>query len=234
MKKIGIIGGLGPESTVAYYRGIIDAFTPTYKTIGYPEISIESLDLKSFMTLIEASAWDEMAGTIADRCNLLEQGGAEIGAIASNTPHKVFEQIQSMTALPLISIVDAVCRHVVGRRHRCLGLLGTQLTMTSDFYQQAFDRHGIRCVTPSPEDQAYIQHKLFTEIEFGIIEESTKEKLLTIIEGLRQDHRIDGVILGCTELPLIIRPDDIRTDYVNSTDIHISAIVNQCRTGSTV
>ena len=229
MKKIGIVGGMGPESTVDYYRGIINAFTPTYQTRGYPEISIESLDLKSIMKRIEAEAWDELAQTIADRCTLLEQGGAQIGAIASNTPHKVFEKIRSLTALPLISIVEAVCQYAAGRGLKSLCLLGTQLTMSSDFYQRAFGWHGIRCVTPPTEAQAYIQEKLFTEIEFGVIKEKTKQKLCAIIEDLRQEHRLDGILLGCTELPLIIRPNDIHADYINSSEIHIAAIVAQCQ-----
>ena len=229
MKKIGIIGGLGPESTLAYYRGVIDAFTPTYERKGYPEIGIESIDLKTIMTLMEAGAWDEIATSIADRCRLLEQSGAEIGAIASNTPHKVFAKIQSLTSLPLISIVEAVCDHVVGMQLNHLLLLGTQFTMASNFYQKALDRHGIRLVVPSSEDQAYIQNKLSAEIEFGIIKERTKTKLLAIIENLSQNNRLDGVILGCTELPLIIGPDDIEVEYINSTQIHISSIVDQCQ-----
>lgn len=232
MKKIGLIGGLGPESTLVYYKGLIEAFTPTYEQIGYPEISIESLNLKSIVSKMKADAWDEIADIIADHCALLEGRGARIGAIASNSPHKVFAKIQEKTALPLINIVDVVRDFAIDRNLKRLGLLGTQFTMSSDFYQQVFDQYSIQLVVPPAEDQAYIQSKLDTEIEFGTIKEETRSELIAIIERLHQFNRLDGVILGCTELPLIIRPEDIDIHYVNSTKIHISAIVAQCRNGT--
>ncbi len=229
MKKIGIIGGLGPESTLIYYKGIIEAFTRSYAQTGYPEISIESLNLRSITSMMQTGAWDKIADTIAKHCVVLEKSGAEIGAIASNSPHKVFAKIQSMTALPLINIVDAVCGYCAENGLKRLGLLGTQSTMSSDFYQQVFDQQDIQLVTPPLEKQAYIQEKLDTEIEFGILTEETKSGLLTIIKHLLEEHQIDGVIMGCTELPLIIKQEDIDIHYVNSTDIHISAIVAHCR-----
>ncbi len=229
MKKIGIIGGLGPESTLIYYKGIIDAFTPTYTQSGYPEISLESMDLRSIVNMMQAGTWDDIANAVAKHCEILVQGGADIGAIASNSPHKVFAKIQSMTALPLINIVDAVCAYSADKGLKRLGLLGTQSTMSSDFYQRVFDQRNIQLVSPTPEEQTYIQEKLDTEIEFGTLTVETKSGLLSIIHHLYQDHQIDGVIMGCTELPLIIKPEDINLHYVNSTDIHISAIVAQCQ-----
>lgn len=229
MKKIGIIGGLGPESTLIYYKGIIEAFTPSYAQSGYPEIGIESMDLRSIVAMMKAGEWDDIANEVAKQCDLLEKGGAKIGAIASNSPHRVFAKIQSMTALPLINIVEAVCAYSAAKGLKRLGLLGTQMTMSSDFYQRIFDRHDIQLVSPLPGEQTYIQEKLDTEIEFGIIEAETKAGLLSIIRNLHQNYRIDGVIMGCTELPLIIKPEDIDLHYVNSTDIHISSIVAQCQ-----
>ncbi len=230
MKKIGIIGGLGPESTLTYYKGIIEAFTPTYSRSGYPEISIESLDLRSIVAMMKAGAWDEIAQKVAKHCELLHRNGAQIGAIASNSPHRVFDEIQSMTALPLIDIVEAVCTYSADRGLKRLGLLGTQPTMSSDFYQRVFDRRDIQLVSPPSKEQAYIQDKLDTEIEFGIFEADTKSGLLSIIRDLGQAHRLDGVIMGCTELPLIIQPEDVDLHYVNSTQIHIAQIVEGCRT----
>lgn len=229
MKKIGIIGGLGPESTLIYYKGIINAFTPTYSQTGYPEISIESMDLKSIVHMMQTGAWDDLADAVAKHCAVLEKGGAEFGAIASNSPHKVFAEIQSMTALPLINIVEAVCDYSAKNGLKRLGLMGTQSTMSSNFYQHVFGQRDIQLVCPLPEEQRYIQHKLDTEIEFGVFKEDTKTGLLSIIGNLHHKHRLDGVIMGCTELPLVIKPEDIDLHYVNSTDIHISAIVAKCR-----
>lgn len=229
MKKIGIVGGLGPESTMDYYKGIIDAFFPTYEKKGYPEISIESMDLHSVIALMRADAWDKIAKTIASRFERLREGGAELGAIASNTPHKMFKQIQSKTSLPLISIVEATCEYANRKKLKKLCLLGTELTMSSNYYQQVFDRHSVSLIVPTPDEQAFIQHKLFTEIEFGIIKDKTKTKLLSIVESIQNASHPDGLILGCTELPLIIKSEDVSIPCLNTTSIHISKIVAACK-----
>ncbi len=228
MKKIGLIGGLGPESTLDYYRGIIDAFKETYERSGYPEISMESMNLKSFMSLVESGRWDDIAEIMGMHFEVLRQGGAEIGAIASNTPHKVFTEIQKRTTLPLVSIVESTCTYAVAEGLGNLFLMGTQITMESDFYQTVFDKEGIALTVPTKDEQGYIQDKLFSEIEFGIIREETKAAFLSIIERHRSEETIDGVIAGCTELPLIIRQEDFTVPYLDTTAIHIAGIVETC------
>lgn len=229
MKKIGIVGGLGPESTVDYYRGIIEAFKPTYDQLGYPEIGIESLDLRSFMVDAQEGTWDKIASMISNRFEILRRGGAELGAIASNTPHKVFDQIQKGTSLPLLSIVEATRDYAVQLGAKKLGLLGTKSTMESDFYQKAFHDAGIRVVVPKLEEIDYIQEKLFSEIEFGIIKDDTKDRFVSIIDRIAADQKIEAVILGCTELPLLLKPEDISPHYIDTTAIHIAKIVKRCR-----
>jgi aspartate racemase len=229
MKKIGIVGGLGPESTVDYYRGIIEAFKPTYDQLGYPEIGIESVDLRSFMVDAREGTWDKIASMISNRFEILRRGGAELGAIASNTPHKVFDQIQKGTSLPLLSIVEATRDYAVQLGAKKLGLLGTKSTMESDFYQKAFHGAGLRVVVPNPEEIDYIQEKLFSEIEFGVIKASTKERFVSIIDRIAADQNIEAVILGCTELPLLLKPEDIKPQYIDTTAIHIAKIVERCR-----
>ncbi len=229
MKKIGLVGGLGPESTLGYYQGIIDGFKATYAQSGYPEIGIESLDLKSFMALVQANAWERIAEVIADRFELLRKNGAQIGAVASNTPHKVFEQIQRQTALPLISIVEAACDHAVKAQLKTLCLLGTQVTMTDNFYQTVFDRQHMALVVPNPEEQALIQQKLFAEVEFGRVTPDTRRQFLAIVERIQHDHPVEGLILGCTELPLVIKEQDVKLAYLDTTAIHVAKIVEQCQ-----
>ena len=229
MRKVGIVGGLGPESTVDYYRGIIHAFKPTYEKEGYPEIAIESLDLKTFMSLIGKADWDEVSRCIAFKFEVLRAGGAAFGAIASNTPHRVFEDIQSRTLLPLLSIVDCSLNYSRLYKFSNLCLLGTKITMGSDFYQQIFARENIRLVVPHDNEQEYMQEKIFSEIEFGIIREETRNNFLAIIDRIVQEEKVEGVILGCTELPLLVRPEDIRVQCINTTEIHISNIVDRCR-----
>ena len=184
MKKIGIVGGLGPESTIDYYRGIIDAFKSTYQTHGFPEIAVESVDLRWFTEQAEGGGWDTIAAMLIDRCETLRRSGAEFGAIASNTPHRVFSQVQQGTALPLLSIVEATCEHVLRLGAAKLCLLGTGFTMKSDFFQRIFQRAGLEVAVPNPEEIEYIQEKIFSEIEFGIIKSETKTGFLEIIKRM--------------------------------------------------
>jgi aspartate racemase len=229
MKKVGIVGGLGPESTLEYYRGIIDAFKPTFSLYGFPEIAIESIDMRSFMHHIEKSGWDTIAAFIASKFEALRVSGADFGVIASNTPHKVFDAIQAQTFLPLLSIVDATLNYSKKRDYRKLCLLGTKVTMGEDFFRYIFEKENIKLVVPDAKEQDYIQQKLFSEIEFGIINEETKKQFLAIIERIVEQENVEGVILGCTELPLIIKSDDIKVQYIDTTQIHIASIVDLCR-----
>lgn len=229
MKKIGIIGGLGPESTLDYYRGIINLFKPIYSTSGFPEIIIESLELNSFVKLAENNEWEKIITLLSKKFDSLQVCGADFGVIASNSPHKVFDEIQKRTTLPLISIVNATCTHISNLNIKKVGLLGTKFTMASDFYAKKLDEYSIQTFVPDSEDIDYIQQKLMTEIELGIVKEETKAGIIAIIDKLLTNYTIDGLILGCTELPLIIKQHDIKIHYIDTAKIHIENIVAFCR-----
>jgi len=228
MKKIGIVGGLGPESTLDYYRWIIDAFKPTYETLGFPEIAVESVDLRSFTEQAQGGEWDRIAAMLIDRFEILRRGGADFGAIASNTPHRVFDQVQKGTTLPLLSIVEATRDHALQLGAAKLCLLGTGFTMRSDFFQRTFRKAGIEVIVPIQEEIKYIQDKIFSEIEFGIIKEDTRAGFLRILRRIETEQQIEGVILGCTELPMLLKPEDFSLHYIDTTAIHIAAIVDRC------
>jgi len=228
MKKIGLIGGLGPESTLDYYSGIINPFKAGFKDNGFPEIIVNSLNLRKYLTLAEKNRWDEVAADLIREIKVLEAAGADFGAIASNTPHKVFDQVQDQTTLPLLSIVEAACEFARGKKLNRLCLLGTRFTMGSDFYQKIFKKHDIELVVPDEQDQDFIQVKLFSEIEFGIIKPETQSRFLQIYQKIRDKHHTEGLILGCTELPLIFKPEDIDEAYLDTTAIHIDKIVQYC------
>jgi aspartate racemase len=230
MRKIGIIGGLGPESTSEYYRNIIASFGESYEQTGFPEIVIDSLDLKNFTTLVEAGKWEAIIQLISIRCEILRRCGAEIGAMASNTPHAVFDAIQAKTDLPLLSIVTATCDYARTLNVRSLCLLGTRFTMTSDYYQDEFDKYNMRLVTPEPDEIERIQHILFKEIELGIIRDKSRSELLAVIKRIKKESGVEGVILGCTELPLILSPKDMDIACINPASIHVDALVAACKT----
>jgi len=228
MQKIGLVGGLGPESTLDYYKGIISAFAGDGR-FHYPQIFIHSLNLGQVLEMFSAGAWEELADLLVRSIEALDRAGAEFAAIASNTPHLVFDQVQKRSPLPLISIVEATRERARSLGLKRLGLLGTLTTMRSDLYQRAFGPSGLEVAVPLPEDQELIQRRLDQEIELGIIKESTHQELLGIVARLKGAAAIDSVILGCTELPLILDRDELGLTFLNTAAIHVDAIVDYCR-----
>lgn len=229
MKKIGVVGGLGPESTVEYYAGIIDAFKQSYSISGFPEIIIDSVNLKDFTKLAELDKWDEIAVKLARIFEQLRSAGADFGIMASNTPHRVFNEISNSTNLPLISIVDVTLKHVKSIGIRKLCLLGTKFTMSSRFYQDTFIKGGIELITPNESEQNYLQEKIFSELQIGLIKQETKQEFLRIIKRIESSENTEGVIMACTELPLILKKEDVSQAYIDPTQIHINSIVELCK-----
>ncbi len=229
MKKIGIIGGLGPESTVDYYKGIIEGFKPTYEKTGYPEITIESCNIKELLSFSEQNRWDLITDLLAHKFELLQHSGCDFGLIASNTIHKVYEELNTRSSLPVLSIVEAVCDFASDKNFKKLLLLGTKFTMTADFYHKVFKKRQIELVVPEMKSIEFMHEKIFSEIEFGIINPDTKQRFITIANDEALKHNCDGAIMGCTELPLIIKENEISVSYLDSTSIHIQKIIEECR-----
>jgi aspartate racemase len=224
MKKIGIIGGIGPESTLDYYRRLIRAFQER-KSADYPEIVIYSANLTELLKLMEGKRWEALTEWLLHRIEALRKAGAEFGAIGSNSPHVVFDAVKSRSSMPLVSIVEATCRKAQELGVKRLGLMGTAFTMQADFFQVPFLAKGMSVVVPEPEDQRLIQRKLFTEIELGIIKDSTRDELLAVAKRMIDRHGIEALILGCTELPLILTQDEFGIPFLNTTAIHAEAMV---------
>jgi aspartate racemase len=228
MKTIGIIGGIGPESTVDYYKEIIAAFNTKYAALAYPEIIVYSANLNELMGIVQSKNWPLLSEWLLEKIAALQRAGAEFAAIASNTPHIVFDKIKLKSPIPLLSIVEATCNQANDMRLKNIGLIGTQLTMTEDFYKQPFAAKGMSVVVPSDADQQFIHHKLFSEIELGIFKESTKAELLAIVKRMVDKDKIDSLILGCTELPLILTESKFDIPFLNTTAIHCDKIVSYC------
>jgi len=231
MKKIGIVGGLGPESTSEYYKGIINEFRQLADDPEYPEILLYSVNLSQFLKMMESEQWDEIIHWLVNSVNALCQAGAEFAAIASNTPHVVFDAVRSKSPIPMISIVEATRARAVDMGLKNIGLIGTKFTMQSDFYQKAFTQNNLPIVVPKPRDQQVIHDRLMNEIELGIIKDETRQQLLATVKRMISEDSIDSLILGCTELPLILEKDEYGIPFLNTTSIHIGSIVQYCREG---
>jgi aspartate racemase len=228
MKTIGIIGGLGPESTVDYYKEIIAAFNSKHVEMAYPEMIICSANLNEFMKFVETKNWHRMSEWLLDKISSIHRAGAEFAVIASNTPHIVFDEIKSKSPIPLLSIVEETCNKAQEMDLKNIGLMGTKLTMEADFYKKPFISKGISVVVPFEAEQQFIHHKLFSEIELGIFKESTREDLLAIAKRMVDEEEIDALILGCTELPLILTESSYGIPFLNTTAIHCESIIKYC------
>ncbi len=226
MKRIGIIGGLGPESTIDYYKGIINIFRQ--RNLAAPEIIIYSANVNRLLELAEAREWNKLAEWLVEMVNALHNAGAEFAVIGSNTPHIVFDKVKSMSPIPMLSIVDETCNRASNKKLKKLGLMGTKFTMESDFFQKAFYNAGIPIIVPMKDEQQFIHNKIISEIALGIIKDSTREELLSVVERMIDEDSIDGLILGCTELPLILEKDEYGIPFLKTTAIHIDSIVDYC------
>ena len=232
MQKIGLIGGLGPESTVDYYNRLINVFKGKVAHLYYPEIFIYSIRMAEFLKLMEQKEYDKVVELLSEKIAALEKAGANFAAITANTPHLLFDRLNATSPIPLISIVETCCNKAKQMGLKKLGLFGTGFTMNNDFYQKTFRKEGLEVVVPDEKDRDIINEKLFSEIELGIFKEETKMLLINIAEKMMNKHHIDSLILGCTEFPLILtEPSYLGIPFLNTTQIHVDAIAERCLKG---
>src|SRR2546423_4336569 len=228
MKTLGMIGGVGPESTVDYYKNIIAMFRERKPDGHYPQFVINSIDLQKGIDFLEANDLAGMAKFLWNEIEKLPRAGADFGIIAANTPHIVFDDIAPKLPIPFISIVEATCDYAKARNLERLALFGTRYTMQSDFYQKVFAREGIELVVPEPKDQDYIHEKYFAELVPGIFLPETRAGLLAIIDRIKAKIDIEGVLLAGTELALILRGDSHNgVALLDTGKIHCHAAIEE-------
>jgi aspartate racemase len=226
MKTLGIIGGLGPEATIEYYRTIIAVYRKQKSDNSYPQFFINSVDLSKVVALISANDRASLIRYLLEEIQKLAKAGADFGLIAANTPHIVFDDVEKQSLIPLLSIIRAAGAAAKERGLKKLGLFGTRYTMQGKFYPDVFSRAGIELIVPDPDDQDYIHDKYMNELVPGIFLPETREKLLAIVDRLKAKIDIDGIILAGTELPLILRdPAHNGIPFLDTMKIHAEAAV---------
>ena len=226
MKTLGIIGGLGPESTIDYYQRIIALYRERTGDGSYPEFIINSVNLKKGLDFMAANDLAGMAHYLLAGIAKLARAGADCGLISANTPHIVFDEVAPKSPIPLISIVEATCAAGKAQKLKRLALLGTRYTMQATFYPKVFSREGIELLVPEPNDQDYIHDKYMNELVPGKFLPETRAGLLAIVDRMKTTNDIDGVILAGTELPLILRdPEHNGIPFLDTTKIHCEAAV---------
>ena len=228
MKTLGIVGGLGPESTVDYYRLIIAAYREQKPDGSCPAIIINSIDLNKARNLVTANALADLTEYLVAEVRRLARAGADFGLLTASTPHIVFDDVRRQSPIPLLSIVEATCEAAKALGLKRLGLLGTKFTMQGRFFPDVFERAGMTLTVPTEDEQAYIHEKYMGELVNGIFLSETRQGLLEIVERLKRQEGIEGVILGGTELPLILRDAAFRDiPFLDTTRIHVQSAVLQ-------
>lgn len=224
MKTLGIVGGLGPESTIEYYRLLVSGYRDRVRDGSYPPLLIYSIDVNKVLHLAAEKKLGELADYLLSSLKRLQSASADFAIMAANTPHIVFDDVASRSGLPLISIVQATCDYAKARGLKRLGLFGTRSTMQGGFYQQVFARSGMTVCIPQIEEQTYIHDKYVNELVNGVFQRETGQRILTIAEAMQHRDGIEGLILGGTELPLLFRDETPPgLPLLDTTRIHVRA-----------
>ncbi|MDO3623876.1 aspartate/glutamate racemase family protein [Ralstonia pseudosolanacearum] len=226
MKKLGLIGGIGPESTVAYYRKIIHGVQEKAGRENLPRLSIESLSAFTVFNLCRAKQFDQLAEYVLGALRSLAAGGADIAALTGNTPNIVMDRVRPMSPIPVVSAIEATCAEAQRRGVRRVGLLGTVFTMTNTFFKAPFEDRSIQVVVPDDAQIAQIQHKIESELEHGIVTDETRDAFIAIIKDLQTREGIDQVALACTELPLILSDQTSPVPCLDTVEIHVRALID--------
>jgi aspartate racemase len=241
MKTVGIIGGIGPESTIEYYRMIIAAYRQRKSGTGvppvdlhaqdaratsYPSIIINSVDLNRLLVWMKQDNLAAVTDYLVAELERLAGAGVDFAALASNTPHIVFDELQARSPIPLLSIVEATRDEASARGMKKIGLFGTRYTMQGRFYPEVFSRAGLQIIVPNDEEQSYIHEKYLGELLNNVFSPETRAGLLAIVHRMKERDGIAGLILGGTELPLILRDaGDDELPFLDTTKIHVERIV---------
>ena len=223
-----MIGGLGPESTIDYYRSILARCRARTPDQPYPHIIINSLNPDRVLAILDASRLDDLADYLSAALDQLVEAGADFAFIAANTPHLVFDELQRQSAIPLLSIVRATSNHAKALGLKRAALFGTGFTMRASFYPQEFQRAGIGLVLPNESEREYIHRKYVGELLKNQFLPETRTEILSIAHRMKSEDGVEAIILAGTELPLLLRDSGpTAIEFLDTTVIHVEAIVDE-------
>ena len=227
MKTLGLIGGTGPESTIDYYRLLIAQYREKADGAS-PPVIINSVDLKRMIAWMNAGELEKVTDYLAGEFERLQRAGVDFAALTANTAHIVFDELQQRTSLPLISIVEATCERAQSLGFKSVGLFGTRYTMQASFYPKVFSRTDVKLITPTEEEQNYIHEKYFGELLNDLFLPETRAQFLHIAEEMKARDGVEAMILGGTEIPLLIRIEEHNgIKLLDTTRIHVDRLINE-------
>ncbi|MBN1681884.1 MAG: aspartate/glutamate racemase family protein [Anaerolineae bacterium] len=224
-KKIGILGGMSPESTIEYYQTITHQYTDRFGDYGYPEILIYSVSFQAYVDWPNQGRWDLVAQDLGRAAQQLEAAGADFILIATNTMHIVFDDVQAAVNVPMLNLLTTVADAIAAQGLTTVGLLGTRFTMEKSFYPDALARRGISVLVPETDDRAVVNRVIYDELVAGQVKDDSRTRFAAIIERLAA-RGAQGVILGCTEIPLLVSQNDTTLPLFDTTRIHAEAALN--------
>jgi len=226
MKTIGLIGGMSWESSIEYYRIINETAKENLGALHSARSIMYSVDFADIETLQHQGKWKEAGKLLSEAAKSLEKGGADFVVLCTNTMHKVADEIQAHINIPFLHIADATARRIKDSGIRKIGLLGTRFTMEEDFYKARLSqKYGLDVMIPIAPEREIVHRVIYDELVLGKIQQESREKYTEIIEGLVKDGA-EGVILGCTEIGLLVHPEDCRVPLFDTTRIHAEAAVD--------
>jgi len=225
MKTIGLIGGMSWESSLEYYRIINEGVKRKLGGLHSAKILMYSVDFEEIEKVQHQGKWDEATKLMIEAAQRLEKGGVDFVVICSNTMHKMSGEVQKNIGIPLLHIGDATAEKIKEASFKKVGLLGTRFTMEEDFYKgRLIGRYGLEVVIPDEKGRQIVHDIIYKELCLGVIKPSSKEQFCEIIQNLVRDGA-EGIILGCTEIPLLIKQEDVKVPLFDTTRIHAESIV---------
>lgn len=219
MKTIGLIGGMSWESTVGYYQIINTVVKETMGGLHSAKCLLYSVDFAEIEACQSSGDWDKSARILTDAAQSLERAGADLVLICTNTMHKVADQVAAGISIPLLHIAEVTAQELLRQDVRRVGLLGTQYTMEQAFYKAKLAEQNIEVLVPGETDRKYVNNVIFQELCLGELKEASRQEFLRIIAGLAEQGA-QGVILGCTEIGLLVRQEDTKVLLFDTTRIH--------------
>lgn len=225
MKKIGLVGGTGPESTLMYYKELNSRIDKMSNGTQMPDLAIESVNFRRAWDYVSGAKNDLLTDYLSEKVECLKAGGAEIIALTAATMHIVYDEIVQKTKVPLVSIPKSVCEEIQKKGYKKVGLLGTIFTMEQDYMKKDLLEAGIEVLVPEKSDRELVAKRILEELEVGIIKKSTLKEFTAIIEKMKNEQGIQALILGCTELPLLLNKENCPVDCLDSVEIHLQKLI---------
>ena len=220
MKTIGLIGGMSWESSAEYYRILNELTKKALGNMHSCKCILYSVEFGEIEALQRNGEWEKLTNIMVDAAQKLEKAGAEFVVICTNTMHMMAPEVQAAIGIPVLHIADAAAEEIKKQGLKKVGLLGTRFTMEKEFYKgRIAEKHGIEVIVPSETDQTTIHNVIYNELVQGVVKQESKNQYKEVIQRL-VDNGAEGIILGCTEIPMLIKQDDISVPIFDTTTIH--------------